>query len=604
MKSLWIRTITAWLLAIGLAGAAMAQSEQVLFSCPGGFYEESLELTLDCFYANHHIRSTTNGSNPDATYFLYGEPLMLNAALYSRSNIHTIVNCIPSTYHEVEDVQHAIVIRAAVFDENDSCVSAVATNSYFIRSLGCEFGGLPVVSITADSLSLFDYETGIFIPGINYDPSDSTHTGNYCQRGKEWERLINLEFYENDNTGINQACGLRTHGGASRWFQQKGLRVYAREEYGKKRFKHPFFSTTPIASFKRLNLHPFRCSNWLHTGGQEHLSQMVASQLDVDGLAVRQTVLFINGEYWGIYTLEESPDERYLEDHYDVDPDQVNILKYWGVTENGSGIDWWVFRNWIENADLSRSEDYEYACSRIDIPSFIDYFLLETFGGNLDWPQNNVLQWQAQDGEPFRMIFYDGDGCFTRWYFDALHNATHMEGSSLIINKLLESNTFREMLYNRYIELKSSVFHYHSMKAIWDDYRDLVEAEVPDQSERFGFPKNIDRWQSDMDSTETFFTKRFTAFNEELLELFEYQDNNSNPIVFYPNPNTGSFTLSMEVANCSFIPLEVYDVLGRRVHYEEIFLMAGENQVPMNLPLRSGLYLVRIGNSTQRLIIQ
>ena len=59
---------------------------------------------------------------------------------------------------------------------------------------------------------------------------------------------------------------------------------------------------------------------------------MLAPQ-DVDGLNVRQTVVFINGEYWGIYTLEESPDERYLEDHYDVDLDEVNIIKYWGVTD-------------------------------------------------------------------------------------------------------------------------------------------------------------------------------------------------------------------------------------------------------------------------------
>ena len=124
--------------------------------------------------------------------------------MYSKSNIYTIVNTIPSVFYLPNDVQRAIVVRAAVFDQNGNCVSQVVTNSYFIHSLGCDFHGLPVLSIAADSLSLFDYETGIFIPGINYNPVDSTITGNYWQKGIEWERTINFEFYDPDNSGINQ----------------------------------------------------------------------------------------------------------------------------------------------------------------------------------------------------------------------------------------------------------------------------------------------------------------------------------------------------------------------------------------------------------------
>ena len=227
-----------------------AQSEKVLFSIPGGFYEDSFQITLECFYPNHHIHYTTNGNSPTASSTLYTEPLTLSKDLHSTSDIYTIVNCIPSYFHPTDSVMHCIVIRAAVFDENDSCVSEVATNSYFIHSLGCDTHGLPVLSIATDSLSLFDYENGIFIPGIHYDPSDSTHTGNYCETGRAWERLANMEFYESDNSGINQQCGLRTHGGASRWYQQKGLKLYAREEYGKKKFHHNFFPNITIDKFK------------------------------------------------------------------------------------------------------------------------------------------------------------------------------------------------------------------------------------------------------------------------------------------------------------------------------------------------------------------
>lgn len=589
-------------LTLLLAQNLLSQTK-VVFSQQGGFYEDSFPLELWC-PDGLHIRYTVNGATPTADAQPYSEPLFLNEELFSKSDIYTIVNCIPSVYHAVDDVKHAIVIRAAVFDDNDSCVGPVVTHSYFIKALGCDLHGLPVLSLAADSLDLFDYETGIFIPGANYDPADSTSTGNYNMTGREWERQINMEFYETDNSGLNQQCGLRTHGGASRWFQQKGMRLYARDEYGKKRFKHRFFETTPIASFKRLNLHPYRCSNWLHTGGQEYLSQRVAAQLDIDGLGVRQVVVFINGEYWGIYTLEESPDERYLEDHYDIDLDEVNILKYWGVTAYGDGMDWWRFRNWIENADLNQPADSAYAFSRIDIPSFIDYFLLEVFGANLDWPQNNVLQWQASEGAPFRMMFFDGDGCFTRWYYPALYNAMHQGGNSLIINKLMASEAFKSMLNERYLVLKNSVFSVGSMKTIWDEYRELVGEEVPDQAERFGFPASLERWQSDMDSTEAFFTKRFIGFNQELQNVFELNTPEVKGNMVYPNPNNGTFFVLVFSENCSMMNVEVMNVLGQIVYKEECFRTIGGNIYRIETGLSSGLYLLRIENDVKRIVIQ
>ena len=178
----------------------------------------------------------------------------MDASKYSRSDIYTIINCPEQDFYLADSVQRCIVIRAAVFDENDSCISAVKTNSYFIRALGCDTHGLPAVSLCADSLDLFDYETGIFVPGMHFDSSNPYYTGNYFQRGDEWERLTNIEFYELDNQGVNQLVGMRTHGKQSRWRQQKGLKVYAREEYGEKRLKHKFFETLPINNFKHLCL--------------------------------------------------------------------------------------------------------------------------------------------------------------------------------------------------------------------------------------------------------------------------------------------------------------------------------------------------------------
>ena len=142
-----------------------AQLDTVYFSASGGFYDNVLQLELSNINSNCHIHYTTNGNRPSAQSALYTEPLVLNEEMYSKSDIYTIVNCPPDHFFHVDSVQHCIIIRAAVFDENDSCVSETVTNSYFINELGCDTHGLPVVSLCADSLDLFDYNTGIFIPG-------------------------------------------------------------------------------------------------------------------------------------------------------------------------------------------------------------------------------------------------------------------------------------------------------------------------------------------------------------------------------------------------------------------------------------------------------
>ena len=142
-----------------------AQEEGVVFSASGGFYQESFSLSLDCFYPEHHIRYTTNGGTPTASSALYTGPLTLDSSMYSNSNIYTIVNCLSSAFYLPDNVERAIVVRAAVFDENDSCISEVSTNSYFIASLDCNTHGLPAISLCA-ICAYFHTRWILFIPKL------------------------------------------------------------------------------------------------------------------------------------------------------------------------------------------------------------------------------------------------------------------------------------------------------------------------------------------------------------------------------------------------------------------------------------------------------
>ena len=599
------RVILSLFVLLWVSFSARAQVDTVIFSVQGGFYDQVIQLDLFNYYAQNHIRYTTNGNTPDADSPLYTGSLTLDSTLYSHSNIYTIVNCIPSIFYLADSIQRAIVIRAAAFDAAGNRLCQPVTNTYFIRSLGCDFHGLPVLSLVADSLALFDYETGIFVPGINYDPLDSLSTGNYKMKGREWERLANMEFYEQDNQGINQLCGLRTHGGASRWLQQKGMKLYAREEYGKKRFNFSFFPTTTVDRFKHLCLHSFRCSNWLQTGCQEYLSQTIARNLDFEALAVRETVVFINGEYWGIYTMEEAPDERYIENHYDVDMDEMVMIKYWGVPYYGDPTEWRALFRWFDTADLSQPEDSAYAYEHVDVSSFLDYMLFETFAANVDWPGNNVKLWQPGPGGKFRWLFYDGDGCFVRPHFEATDHAITQGLSSRVFLRFRENQGFLNAFSHRYFELCESYFSYDYMRSVLDAYAQLVEGEVPAQCQRFHFPVNVNRWYVDMDKLDAFFVQRDFYFRLELeefysdgLELLQAE----NGILCYPNPSWDEIHVLMRTDTSTVEEIAIYDMMGRKVFATPFHNTKEYSGIVIQPQLAAGVYLLKAGNLVQKII--
>ena len=588
--------------------SAVAQDWKVLFSASGGFYEDTFALELFSTYPEGHIRYTTNGNQPTAQSALYTEPLVLNANLHSKSDIYTIVNTIPSQFYLPDSIKHCIVIRAAVFDDRDSCLSTVTTQSYFIRALGCDTHGLPVVSITADSLALFDYETGIFVPGAYYDTLNPNWTGNYFMFGKEWERPMNIEFYELNNTGINQQAGIRTHGGNGRRHQQKSLKFYAREEYGKKRFKHQFFETIPQNNFKHLVLKPFVAS-WDQSGVNNHICNQIASKLNLESLASRPVLLYLNGEYWGIYFIQERPDERYLEDHFGIDIDNVNIMGNWyPIIDHGTSDNFEALYQWMETADLTQPDEYAYISSQIDIDNFIDYHIFEMFVENLDWPANNMRCWQVGDG-PWRWIFYDGDACLQQMTFNAFDNAIYVGDeswpsntmSTLFFRKLFENQDFKARFENRFIKLLYTAFDFSVTGPIFEDIRMRIEPEIASQSNRFDFPQSIEAWESDMALVKYFLNARAFYILEPLQNfLVGLPAHQSKETLCFPNPFSDKlylFWMSDDRAK----EIAIYDMTGRKVFSHNLAIERGD-RVTIHPDLPAGVYVLKMGDYTQRIV--
>lgn len=582
-----------------------AQNHSVQILPEGGVYADTFLVTLSCDNPDLTIRYTLNGNRPTAKSKLYSSPLVLSKRLESRSDIYKIPISPKEEFFLPSSVKKGIAIRAAAFDRDGNRVSPVVTQSYFIGSLGCDLHGLPVVSICADSLSLFAHDTGILVPGKFCDPKDPENTGNYAQHGREWEREVNVEFYAGGNCGFNQMAGLRTHGGIrARRAQQKGLKIYARQEYGENKFRYRIFEESELEKYKHLVLRPFRNAA-TPSGVNDWLANQIAAPLNMGTTASRPAVLFLNGEYWGIYFIEEKVDERYLESHYVVDCNNVNIVTSWETADCGSADDFLTLTRWLETADLSDTAQYNYLSRKIDIPNILDYYIFELFAANWDWPSNNAKCWQNPGG-PWHWVFYDGDcclddpeyitytmACFTGDYWSARPEST------LLFRKLLESNAFKNQYLLRLRELNETVFRYRNTKPYLDKVCRLLEDEIPMQVQRFGIPQSVSQWEESCRKLDHFLSVRESLFWRQTEEKFRLRDDNVRSAAFRQHRTIARENLKMTVVakdECAAL-MEIIDPKGKTIHQQYLFLHAGENQERINLGRRSGVYVVKVGDA-------
>jgi hypothetical protein len=564
----------------------------------GGFSNSLQELTIECSQSDVEIRFTIDGSSPSFNSLSYSEPQWLSEDFLSTANVNQ-VQISPSNYYYPDSadlVPKIIVIRAAAYNQLGELVSDIVTKSFIINDISINHQ-LPVVSICGDYYDLFHEEYGILVPGVNYEESNEDWSGNYYQRGNDWERKINLEFYESvTNEGFNQCAGLRVHGASSRRFTQKAFRFYSRAEYGAARFEYPLFDEKNITSYKRLIMRPFM-SSWNASGLEDLTATTLALQLGLDAPGTRPVVLYLNGEYWGIYLIQERIDDKYLEDNFGINPDAVDLINSWfGNVADGDNEDFLDLYQFVNSSGLADSLNYQTVLNRIDIDNFIDYQIFQIFVANVDWPANNMKCWREKiPSAKWRWIFVDGDAAYNNCNANSYSNAFDTSDdfwptnatSTLFIRKLLENHKFSKKFFDRLgqvLELMSPSI----TTAVYDSALALTSGEINHQIERFTYPINAGHFEMGVIDGRGFLECRPCKMVEKtLLELGRvvHVDFCENDIIrdknlltrIYPNPNDGRFTVYFWSEEDQNVSVTSRDIHGRELFRDIKFLHTGDN---------------------------
>jgi hypothetical protein len=534
------------------------------FSIPGGCYEEPVELVLTGS-GSGEIYYTLDGSDPltSDTRILYTQPILLED-VSGRENVVSAVDpqLFDTAHCYFDNKTNALITKAvvpdtdavdkcnvvkAVYVDEDGQASLTACETYFIGTMAehiqglqesCEAAGtsLAVISITMDYDDLFDSEQGIYVTGDIFEQSFADYlagggdtsddcgrklAANYSQRGRAWERNAYVNFLEvdTDNTTcvLSQNCGIRIQGNYSRSDLQKSFRLYARSDYGDKRFRYPVFGDdlvdddgNVIDSFKTLVLrNGGNCA--FNPKFNDTYWQSLVEELDVDTQTSRPAVVYLNGEYWGLYVLQEDYTEKYFEDHHGVDGDQVILYKGDAETyASGYKLDLGDLPEGEENESyylsdllsflkehdtLAASEDYEAFCKIVDPDSVRDYFAVQVWINNKwDWPGKNWSMWKTAEIDPdnpyadgrWRFCFYDiefGGVCGSgeastntikedNYKKNGLLNRNTSNPAVLCFSYMMTNADFRQDFYDALNNLSDNLFAYDTASAALQTFED------------------------------------------------------------------------------------------------------------------------------------
>ncbi|MCD8563929.1 MAG: CotH kinase family protein, partial [Candidatus Pacebacteria bacterium] len=197
----------------------------------------------------------------------------------------------------------------------------------------------------------------------------------------------------------------------------------------------------------------------------------------------KPTMVYLNGEYWGLYLLQERADKYYPQLHYGVDDDRVVRFRWeyhhphgmvplglYGEAYNEI-IPLLGLRSYIDTADLSNPDHVDRLESFIDITNF---FTSQNYSAGLartDWGGNNRL-WLDTDEGILREMIKDYDlmfdpaeihiNHFRQYLYDPVYEPDVYYGGKMqawLIQTLYTHDTLRWRGIHTMSDLRTLVIH-------------------------------------------------------------------------------------------------------------------------------------------------
>ncbi len=460
-----------------------------------GFYKQSVTVELDAENPGDTIRYTFDGSIPTEQSMLYTGPFTVNE---SKS------------------------IRFASFK------NGVVSNKISNRTILIDTPpGIPVISIIVDSTALFDPIVGIHEKGVHSSEYEPYFGANYWDESKEIPASI--EYFEgNGNRAFELTMGLSIQGNYSKMANKKGFAMVSRKKYGNDGIHYPLFPNHPnLIDFKSIIVRPEaeHQSLFLFDAYRTTLTE----GMNIEYQKSRPAVVYINGEYRGLYNLQEKLNENYFETNFGIDADQISLIKEGGVIQAGSATEYIQLLEYVRNCDITTAQSYNYINNQMDILNYSDYFSTLIYLTNTDWPANNIKWWRDRSsGGRWRWALYDTDQSkqadfnMIEFIFDkSLKPGEFPNGStfSTLFSSLLKNDQFESDFINRTACFLNMQFSPERARTVLDSMVAETESLWRRDFKRWGIPER-NRTEK-LDELHDFIENRPAYLRQHLIDYFD-----------------------------------------------------------------------------------
>jgi len=476
--------------------------EDTIFSHKRGFYETPFSVTISTATPGASIRYTTNGNKPTPTSgTLYSTPIPISATTNLRAL--AFMNGMVQT-----NVDAQSYLFAADIISQPEMSTAITESPTYNGEITAAITSLPVVSLSFRDADFFGGS------GIHSNPNLS---------GRTSEREVHFEFFDpaDPDNSTHEPGGVRIHGGNSRQHPKKAFRLYFRDDYGKKRLEHEIFAGSPVTSFKQLLLRGGGHDAWTFRSSWDqatlirneflHRLQLAMGQPSPVG---RYVSLFLNGDYWGVYELQELPHEYYNADHHGGQPEDWDVIKHGEEVESGDLTAWNAMIN-LARGGISSNSDYQAIQEYVDVDHFADAMIQRIWSSDEDWlgpffrngnnetafssDKNWYVARKSRNGTS-KFFFYTWDAemsmgiPFTggRNFINDFSKVANDDSPGIIYDALRRHPEFQLAFADRLYKhmFNGGVMTTSELQTLWDSLADKVQTPIVGESARWG----LDYW--------------------------------------------------------------------------------------------------------------
>jgi gliding motility-associated-like protein len=477
------------------AGAINFYTPKPIVNIQAGFYTSPQTITITCPDPTATIRYTLDGSDPTVTSTLYSGPITISTTK---------------------------VLRTTAFSTN--LPSFTETNTYFINVTHT----IPVVSVCGAGLNT------LLINGNQIEP------------------VGGFELFEDNGLFIDEGQGdFNEHGNDSWAYDQRGFDFIMRDQYGYNGdLEHQIFPDKTRDNFQRLILKPAASDNYPFEQGA-HIRDAfihtlsIRADMKLDERTSRPCVVYLNGNYWGVYEIREKADDHdYTEYYYNQNKFHLEYLKTWGGTWQEYGApnalaNWNLLKNYIAANNMGNPTNFAYVDSLLNWESLCDYFMFNSFVVNQDWLNWNTAWWHGTDPlgdkKKWRYVLWDMDATFGNYVNftgipDESPNADPCnvenlpnpggQGHTEILEKLINENPIVEQYYiTRYADLANTYFSCDYLIPLLDSMVNEIAPEMTAQCQKWGGSYND--WQSRVNQLRNFINSRCTAITDGMIDCYQ-----------------------------------------------------------------------------------